>query len=273
MDPAALIEPVGELVRKVAEAEVVSRFGRLVAAEIDRKAGDEVVTAADTAAERALFDGLAALVPEALLVGEEAVAADPELLARARSAEVAFVVDPVDGTANFVAGSPDFAVMVACIVAGETVAAWIHQPVHDRLYTASVGGGAQVDGQPLRRVPAAPEVARLRGVLRTWALGPERGPEVQARGAAFAVTGDGRLAAGIEYPRVATGDLDFVFWWRNRVWDHAPGALLLTEAGGFAGHLDGSPYRPWSDREGLIVAADPATHERVRAILAPGGHP
>src|SRR5699024_9802092 len=132
-------------------------------------------------AELAIFRGLAELLPEALLVGEESVSADPSLLESARSSRISFVVDPIDGTSGFITGSPDFAMMIALLVDGATVAGWIHQPAHDRLYSAVAGAGAHRDGIPLGPIPHRRSDGELRGILRTWLLGPERGPEVRRR--------------------------------------------------------------------------------------------
>ena len=81
------------------------------------------------------------------------------------------------------------------------------------------------------------------------------------------VPGDGRLVLAGQ----ASGELDVVLYWRTHVWDHAPGALLVEEAGGRVARLDGSNYEPWSDRTGLLLGADDATHRRVCDQLAPGG--
>lgn len=79
----------------------------------------------------------------------------------------------------------------------------------------------------------------------------------------------GRHAAGIEYPDIAEGALDFILYWRTLPWDHAPGSLLVAEAGGVSARLDGSPYRPEAPggEDGLLVAADPECWERTRDIL------
>lgn len=273
MEPDELIEPVSRLLRSVAETEVLPRFGALVGDDIDRKSGDEAVTVVDRDTEAALFRGLADLMPGALLVGEESVSADPSLLESARTARVAFVVDPIDGTSGFIAGSPDFAMMIALVVDGSTVAAWIHQPVHEKLYTAVAGSGAWRNGVPLEPSPVRAAGSELHGILRTWKLGPVRGPEVRRRAAALGPTGEGRLAAGIEYPRLVEGEIDYVFWWRTRVWDHAPGALLVAETGGLAARLDGAPYVPLDRGDGLLVTNDPSLHESIRTVLAPDGRP
>lgn len=267
----ALIEPVSDLIREVTEAEILTRFGRLGADDVAEKPGAEAVTVADRAAEEAIFRGLAEIVPSALLVGEESVAADPSLLDAARTAPLVAVVDPIDGTSSFIAGSSDFAVMIALVAEGRTVASWIHQPVHDRLYTATDGGGAAVNGVPLAPLAPSARPPHLDGVVRTWRLGPVIGPRVRDRARTLGSTGEDGGAAGIDYPRLAEGELDYLFWWRTRIWDHAPGALLVSEVGGRVSRLDGTPYAPFDESDGLIVAADPSIVERIGATLDPDG--
>lgn len=267
----ALIEPVSELIREVAESEILTRFGRLVEADVAEKPGAEAVTVADRAAEEAIFRGLAKIVPAALLVGEESVAADPDLLIAARDAPLVAVVDPIDGTSSFIAGSSDFAVMIALLVEGRTVASWIHQPVHDRLYTAIAGGGAAVNGVPLAPLTPSGRPPRLEGVVRSWRLGSILGPQVRERARTLGSIGEGGGAAGIDYPRLAEGELDYLFWWRTRIWDHAPGALLVSEVGGRAARLDGTRYAPFDGADGLIVVADPSNEGGIRSTLDPDG--
>ena len=102
-------------------------------------------------------------------------------------------------------------------------------------------------------------------------LDERTGALVKERAEAFGPPHPNRMSAGIQYPRVAEGELDVVLFWRTLVWDHAAGTLLLEEAGGRVARLDGSDYQPWSDRSGLVVAADQATHTRAITLLAPDG--
>ncbi|QXC62775.1 inositol monophosphatase [Aquihabitans sp. G128] len=271
MERAELVAQVGAAVRAVAAEVVLPRFGALTAAQIHEKEPGDLVTDADREAEAALSERLRELLPGAAVVGEEAVAADPGVLERAAAAERAWVIDPIDGTSNFVAASPDFAVMVALVERGETTAGWIHHPVSDRMFTATRGGGAQLDGTSVRRRPAPSSSAELRGVLRTRYLEPAAAARAIERSAAFAHVDEGRKAAGIEYPRVVLGEIDFVLYLRTHVWDHAAGALILEEAGGRAARLDGTTYRPFSDAVGLVLAADDATRARATEAFAPAG--
>ncbi|HVB66292.1 MAG TPA: inositol monophosphatase family protein, partial [Acetobacteraceae bacterium] len=118
------------LLRATARAEILPRFRRLAPGAVRQKSGPlDLVTDADEASERIIAAGIAARWPGALIVGEEATAADPTLLARLAEAELAFVVDPLDGTFNFAAGVPLFAVMAAAILRGRVVMAAIYDPM------------------------------------------------------------------------------------------------------------------------------------------------
>lgn len=206
------------LLQDVAAEVVTPRFRALDPSEVasKRRPGD-LVTVADREAEVLLTRALRAAHPGAVVVGEEAVSADPSLLRGWADAPLAFTVDPVDGTRHFVKGSPDHAVMVAEVRRGEVVRSWIWQPQHRTAYVAERGAGAWRDGVRLGRPTATPS--------RTW-------------------TG---TCCGIDYPRLATGEARRAAWFKTKPWDHAPGSLLLTEAGGSVGSLVGprrTPYRP-----------------------------
>ena len=149
------------ILREAAKAEILPRFRRLDRRRpsTPRPAPTDLVTEADTEAERLITAEIDKRWPEALVVGEEAVAADPALLGRAGRRRLAVTVDPVDGTANFAAGLPLFAVMAAVVVKGETVAGIIYDPMGDDWVLAERGGGAWLrrpDGRRVRLKVAAP---------------------------------------------------------------------------------------------------------------------
>ena len=201
------------------------------------------------------------------VVGEEAAADHPELLHALHEAPAAWLVDPVDGTANFVAGSVDFAVMVALVRDGVSVAAWILHPVADIAYVAELGSGAYREGERLARLEPDADPARWTGALFTRFMDPEQRTRAEAVATRFATINAGSKCAGVDYVRLIEGGLDFARYQRTMPWDHAPGSLLLTEAGGAAGRLDGSAYRPDDDRTGLLIAADAGTWTTVRDAI------
>jgi fructose-1,6-bisphosphatase/inositol monophosphatase family enzyme len=246
------------LLEEVADEVVNPRFRALAAGEVAQKRPGDLVTVADREAELRITGALRRAYPDAFVLGEEATAADPTALDRFRAAEHAFTLDPVDGTRNFVHGSPDHAVMLAELRGGDVVRSWIWQPQHRRAYVAERGAGAWCDGRRLVRPPLGEE---LRGVTsrRSWvgrALGALRALDLTW------------VCCGVDYPRLVEGEADYALYWRATPWDHAPGQLLLTEAGGFVGTLDGCAYRPQvAPPAGLVSAADRATYDAVQGLL------
>ena len=266
MNQTDLLELV-QLVRAVARAEIMPRFRHLSPTDIEAKTGPlDLVTVADEAAETALIKGLRARHPRAVMVGEEGAGRDPSLLAAIAHAPLCFIIDPIDGTANFAAGLPLFGCMVAATVHGETVAAVIHDPVGDDSAIAFKGEGAWMeasDGARVRLRVAPPKpLAAMAGSL-SWRFMPEpRRSQVCARLPRVAGAWDYRCAAH-QYRLQAAGHCDFNIFHRLMPWDHAAGVLLHQEAGGYAARLDGTPYSPASSEGGLICAADRASWQAL----------
>lgn len=262
------IDTVTTILREAAQESILPRFRTLERDEVTEKAPGEIVTVADREAESTITRRLRELM-DVPVVGEEAASADPKLL-RALSEEPAvWLVDPLDGTRNFVRGEEGFAVMAALVRQGRAVASWILRPTLDRVYTAELGSGAWCDQHRLHRSPAPESPAELRGAVLSRFLPPTSRAHVESVTPRFAEVGPGSYCAGVDYPRLAEGELDFVLFHRTLPWDHAPGGLLLTEAGGVALRLEGDPYRPDDERLGLLNAADERTWETVRALLSP----
>lgn len=121
-----LAERLGELVIRIAEAEIASRFRNLAPEEVMKKPSDadphDIVTAADRYAEMALTEPLVSLVPGSCVVGEESTASNPSLIHQLEGTGSVRVVDPLDGTKNFAAGKGPFGSMVALIRGGDIVA-------------------------------------------------------------------------------------------------------------------------------------------------------
>ena len=246
------------LLQEVAEEVVNPRFRDLDAEQIAEKNPGDLVTVADHESEARITKALQGAYPDALLLGEEATASDAELMCRFRAADHAFTIDPVDGTKNFVHGSPDHAMMIAELRGGLVVRSWIWQPQHEVGYVAERGAGAFRNGERLHRPPLGED---LRGVTsrRSWigrALGTLRALELTW------------VCCGVDYPKLVEGAADYALFRRGKPWDHAPGSLLLSEAGGYVGTFGGSAYQPQADPPlGLIAAADPSTYELVQGLV------
>jgi fructose-1,6-bisphosphatase/inositol monophosphatase family enzyme len=260
-------EAVLRLLQDVAEEVVNPRFRSLSSGEIDEKGPGDLVTTADREAEQLITAALRAAYPDAVILGEEAYAVRPALMREFWAADHAFTVDPVDGTKNFVHGSRDHAVMVGEVKGGESVRGWIWQPQYATAYVAELGGGAWCDGQRVTRPPTPPR-SEWRGVTsrRKW-LGRALADDLRPLELTW-------VSCGIDYPHLAQGDADYVVYGRANPWDHVPGGLILTEAGGFLGTDSGGPYRPTDDHDvdgaaprALVAAADRATYDAVVTLL------
>ncbi|WP_232679517.1 inositol monophosphatase [Nocardioides sp. R-C-SC26] len=255
-------DAITALLHEVAADVITPRFRALADGEVDEKNPGDLVTVADREAEVLLTAALQAAYPDAVVLGEEAHAADPRVMHRYRDAAHAFTVDPVDGTRNFVHGSPDHAVMVAELRDGAVVRSWIYQPQWAATYVAERGSGAFCNAVRLTAAPTPPDPASWRGVTSRW-------PWVREQGDGLAPLEITWACCGVDYPRLLSGEADYVLYRGLKPWDHAPGSLLVTEAGGAAAHLDGAPYQPRDEVIGpLVVARDAATVDVVLERLA-----
>jgi fructose-1,6-bisphosphatase/inositol monophosphatase family enzyme len=199
----ALLDEVGEVMRAVASEVIVPRFGSLEAGEIEEKAPGELVTVADREAEQLLSEALLELLPGSRVVGEEQTARQPALLKQLEDGEV-WLIDPLDGTANFVEGRPCFAVMVALLSNGETVGAWLLDPLTNTLSRAERGAGVDVEGTRLRTSEGSPGAALLRGAVLKKYMPFELRQQVELRIPRIDEALPGTRCAGAEYPAVVS---------------------------------------------------------------------
>ena len=260
----ALTASVVALMRQAADRAILPRYRALQAHEITAKSADDVVTIADRESEAILAEGLARLLPDATIVGEEAAHADPALTARLGDA-LCWIIDPLDGTNNFVRSQPPFGILVALAEAGETIAGWIYDPLTGRCCHAERGGGAFVGGKRIHSTgsgQAKPVVA-----LSLALADPEHAPRMRTLLEPRCSIVDIPRCAAEQYPRIALGQNDIAFVNRTLAWDHAAGVLFVNEAGGKAARYDGAPYRVDDDKVGLLVAATPSLWDWMSGLL------
>ena len=257
--------PVAALMRDAATRAILPRWQTLSADQIDDKAADDVVTIADKEAELILAEGLAKILPDATIVGEEAAFADPALLERLGDT-LCWIVDPLDGTNNFARGAPPFGVMVALAEAGETIAGWIYDPLSGRLIHAHRGGGAWLGEERItaRITGAVPPIAAISLVFMDQV---KREAMKQQIAPHYTLVNIPRCAAE-QYPRLVLGVNDLSIFERTLAWDHAAGVLFVNEAGGMAARPGGRAYRvDEAHLPGLIGAASPALWHGLAARL------
>ncbi|MEV7199470.1 inositol monophosphatase family protein [Streptomyces griseoluteus] len=262
---------VEEAIRKAAATEILPRFRRLAEHEVDQKSGPhDLVTDADRLAERRLTEELSALLPGSVVVGEEAVHANPATYEAIRGEAPVWIIDPVDGTRQFVHGNDGFCTLVALAYRGTVLASWTYAPVREQFATAVRGKGAFLDGERLFAGPPGPGRD-----LKVAVSHPDYTTEDQKR-ALRALWTDGVAprscgSAGLEYLAVARGETDAVAFSWEAAWDHAAGLLMVEEAGGAHLTLTGEPFRITGGNALPFTAArDAATARRVGELLRTG---
>jgi fructose-1,6-bisphosphatase/inositol monophosphatase family enzyme len=267
-----LIERVERILGDVVSSVVMPSFRSLRPQDIHSKDTpgdpDDLVTIVDQAAERYLIDALRDVIPGAAFIGEEAVSEDASLLDALSAASPAWLIDPIDGTKNFAQGNGNFGVMLALVEGGSTLASWMAVPAAERspyIVAATRGGGTRINGVRVESSGSIPVVPR--GSIHTRMM-----PSDDARGVLHKLGGryEERASTGsaaTEYSAILRGTKDFVIYYRLLPWDHAPGALAVTEAGGAGVHLSGEAYAPLSPNQVTIFAATPELAQMIRAWL------
>ncbi|MGJ3509406.1 inositol monophosphatase family protein [Enemella sp. A6] len=244
------------MLQEVAAQIITPHFRSLADDEVFEKAPGDLVTVADRQAEQELTRKLREAFPRAVIVGEEASAADPSLLEGLTEPEQLFLIDPIDGTRNYVQGHDDHAVMVAEVHRGETVRSWIWQPMHKLGYVAERGAGLWCNGERVTRPESGTDPADWAGVApHSDTLNEVNHGLAPVRRAAW--------CCGVDYPRLATGETDYLIYRGSKPWDHLPGVLMVTETGGVARRIDGAPYSIDTRGGGLLAAANADIWQRV----------
>jgi len=249
------------LMQHAAGTAILPRWRSLTDSEVREKRPGDLVTIADTDAEKIITTELRAAFPDAIILGEEAASANPDLFDRFYAADHAFTVDPIDGTANFVNGSQDFAVMIAEIKHGETVRSWILQPGNGVAFTAEKGSGAYRNDTRLKTRTIDDDVATWRGVTSRNALKKLKFNPLSRLHSAW-------WSCGVDYPNIALGRADYVVYKHVLPWDHAPGSLILSEVGGQSIHRDGKNYSPTQPDRRWLIAGSSDIPRKVLPYLA-----
>jgi myo-inositol-1(or 4)-monophosphatase len=244
------------------------RAGDLIVRNVDRgptlgvraKSRNDFVTEIDQLAERDIIETIRRTHPDHGFLGEES--------GRSGGDEFVWIIDPLDGTTNFVHGFPTFAVSLACEYRGRLEHAVVYDPMRQELFTASRGDGAQLDG---RRIRVSKQL-ELEGALVATGF-PYRANARWIDEYLAMLKAVMQQTAGIRRPGAAALDLAYVaagrvdgFWEIGlNAWDTAAGTLLITEAGGRIGTLSGGEYR----QGGNVVAGTPKVYEALVECLRP----
>ncbi len=238
---------------------ILMYFNQLDRLEYSSKGRNDYVSQADVEAERAVLDVLTRAYPDHGIIAEES--------GEREGSEYTWVIDPLDGTTNFLHGFPMFAVSVAVKRAGVLEHGVVYDPLHDEMFTASRGEGAQLNGKRIRVSTTrklAPSLLgtgfpfRDLGIIEPWMRSFQ---SLLPKTSGIRRAG----AAALDLAYVAAGRLDGFWEFGLKPWDMAAGALLIREAGGLVSDVSGGQDFLES---GNLVSANPLIFEEFRKIVA-----
>ncbi|MBQ6595639.1 MAG: inositol monophosphatase [Clostridia bacterium] len=227
---------------------IASRLGSELT--VDRKQNFDFVTEVDRAAEAAVRAVLAEEAPECGFLGEESAylagKTEEELLAGLSEDEYVWIVDPLDGTTNFIRGIPQFCVSVGLVRGKQPAAGAVYDVSRREMFSAALGAGATLNGAPIRVSRAAELKDAILGASFPAAEIERRGPVLRTIERLQTELGSLRIynSAAIMLCYIACGRLDAGFERGIHSWDMAAGALLVREAGGEVRLCDGGPWSP-----------------------------
>ncbi len=264
-----LIDNVARLMIEAGQNIIMPLYNNLSPDDIATKSSDtDFVTVADRDAEFWLIPRLEALLKDStdnlLVVGEESISDDPHL-AKKIGRSLAFVIDPIDGTRNFVNGSPHFCSMISLIDKGEPLIAWIYRPIDgdvlvavadEGVYHMLLDEGAQMtEWEPVSRSYKRFSLSDMIGTGGIKGLSGAKRDEVRAQLRALSHR---RLigSAGCEAALIALGEHDFLMHSKTTAWDHTPVDLMAREVGAVSFSLPtGAVFSPTCDNA-LLIAPD-----------------
>lgn len=229
--------------------------------EQDTKSSDvDVVTAADRAAERLIIDGILAVRPGDGILGEEGGDKPSETGMR-------WLIDPIDGTTNYVYDLPAYTVSIAAEHEGEVVAAVVYEPKGDTCFAARLGGGATRNGQTIRCTVKSELSTALVATGFGYHADRRAGQAEVLRSLLPRVRDIRRFgSAALDLCLVASGGVDGYYERGLNPWDMAAGALIATEAGAVVGDLRGGEASPT-----FVLAAGGGLFPVLRELLAEAG--
>lgn len=251
-----------------AGAEIIrDASSRLHGLDWQSKGPTDFVSEVDLAAEQAILRLLRAGIPGATVLAEESAAS----VARAQLEKgVAVVVDPLDGTTNFLHGFPAYAVSIAILQDGEPVIAVVHDVPRGEVFTACAGEGARLDGKPIRVSSITQPQRALIGTGFPFKDPADIAPYHRQMAAVMAEVAGLRRpgAASLDLAHVACGRFDGFWEMQLAPWDFSAGMLLVREAGGIATDLSGAHLTGLG--QSSVLAGNPAMHGwLLRTISGP----
>lgn len=244
---------VENIIRDVGDNCIFPYFQNLVQGDISYKESiNDPVTIADQKAEALLKDGLTALLPDSLFVGEELYATDKTVLRYLdQSDRPVWLVDPIDGTSNFIKGKAGFGIMVCLLDNGVPVASWFYEVPAKKMVAFYAPRSLSENGQPMpfrqgfgkpykgligQRLHQFPEMQKLKAECQDMVIGASQEPSI------------------IFYQQMLAGEIDFLVFKVAHPWDHLPGIAMVASNGAVCAQWSGEAIRYSAVGAGIVVA-------------------
>ncbi len=243
---------------RLAGQKLVRAFDRPDIIKVSEKGHNDFVTNLDKEAEFLIIEALRVAFPTHRFRGEEGTDTGEN------SSEYEWLIDPIDGTYNFVRNIPHFCISVGCMHKGRLEHGVILDPMRQEEFVASRGAGCQLNGRRLR----VSNTESLDGAALSTGGHENETAEQQASVYRELLNGGAKMrqagSAALDLAYVAAGRLDGMWMRKLHLWDIAAGALMVTEAGGLIGDFDGSANYL---KSGNIVAASPKTFKALAPLV------
>jgi myo-inositol-1(or 4)-monophosphatase len=255
----ALLNIAVRAARRAADV-IVRSLNRLDSLEVTSKGRNDFVTEIDRTAEAEIIQIIRRAYPDHAFLGEESGAIG--------DSPFQWIIDPLDGTTNFLHGFPQFSVSIACSIRGRIEHGVIYDPMRQEVFTASRGEGAQLENRRIRVTQQRGLEGSLIGTGFPYRANTDHIDAYMAmlRDVMLSTAGVRRPgSAALDLAYVAAGRTDGFFEIGLGPWDTAAGSLLIEEAGGIVSTLAGDDYK----QGGNIIAGTPRVHSALVQLLAP----
>ena len=259
------------ILRETATEIILPRFNALTTEQIKEKSGPgDLVTVADIEAEEKLSNALKQLVPGSHVVGEETTSQNPDTINFLSSDSLVWVVDPIDGTKNFTRGNHLFCIMVCLVRSSSPILAVIFDPLSDTYLSAEEGSGAwlhSTNGVSAKKlkIQESVDLNQMSGFLSLGGFKdrPTR-DKMRLSASKLFKRYDNLGCSGHEYIQIITNRRHFTINYRTFPWDHLPGSLIHSEAGGYQANFEGAKYDPTKLTKGLVSAPSEVAWKHIR---------
>ena len=259
------------ILRETATEIILPRFNALTTEQIKEKSGPgDLVTVADIEAEEKLSNALKQLLPGSHVVGEETTSQNPDTINFLSSDSLVWVVDPIDGTKNFTRGNHLFCIMVCLVRSSSPILAVIFDPLSDTYLSAEEGSGAwlhSTNGVSAKKlkIQESVDLNQMSGFLSLGGFKdrPTR-DKMRLSASKLFKRYDNLGCSGHEYIQIITNRRHFTINYRTFPWDHLPGSLIHSEAGGYQANFEGAKYDPTKLTKGLVSAPSEVAWKHIR---------